>query len=246
MKYRVLGVKQFQTDETRVDRTSLFYKKYFDAVDEVEKFKNTNMQAVDFISIQAHDGAIGHNEATASFALALFRYLTSISQEERLCRISSQELEALAEEDVIILALLHDLGKHAIDLDLLNNPDLSAEELEQLRSDLYRETNLVFTELNYGSYSAALENLYHFKRTQELRNEDDLLTLVVSAANLYDTLTSPKLYKGDPWTISGALEELLRSPHIMNENCAVYRAFVELMKPENMIVKETGPETLFR
>ena len=29
--YRVLGVKQFQTDETRVDRTSLFYKKYFDA-----------------------------------------------------------------------------------------------------------------------------------------------------------------------------------------------------------------------
>ena len=108
-----------------------------------------------------------------------------------------------------------------------------------------RETGAVLKELNYEKYIAPLENLFYFKKNQKLKNEDDLLTVVVSAANLYDTLTAPKLYKGEPWTVAGSLEELFRTPHWISKNCQVYRSFVELFKPEAMVLRETESNTLY-
>ncbi len=243
--YQVLGVKQFMLDETRVDRTNAFYGSYLEAAEVIAEFKNRELEAIDFISIQAHDGAIMHNEATATYSLALCRYLRDKVRNDESFAALRPGMEDLSEEDIILTALLHDVGKHAIDTDILNAANLSAQSLEELRTDVLRETSAVLMELNYEKYITPLENLYYFKKNLQPKDEDDLLTIIVSAANLYDTLTAPKLYKGEPWTITGSLEELLRIPYCQSKNCQVYRSFVELFKPESMVLRETKSSTLF-
>ncbi len=49
-------------------------------------------------------------------------------------------------------------------------------------------------------------------------------------------LTAPKIYKGAPWRIVGALEELLRLPYCLERERPVFKAFVELMKPEDATI----------
>ena len=71
----VLGLKPIAEDGRRVDPTSRFAAHYLPVIEEVEAIKRDRLGVIDFISLQARDLALQHNEAVASYAVALLRML---------------------------------------------------------------------------------------------------------------------------------------------------------------------------
>jgi hypothetical protein len=60
-------------------------------------------------------------------------------------------------------------------------------------------------------------------------------------------LTAPKLYKGSPWRIVGALAELMRLPYCQSQQRPVFTAFTELMKPSGAVIAPRArPDVLIR
>ena len=80
---------------------------------------------------------------------------------------------------------------------------------------------------------AVIEDLIRFERTGGDEGEYDALVEILAAADIYDAITTPKFYKGTPWRITGALEELLHLPYCQRETRPIFKAFVELMKPND-------------
>src|SRR6185369_5795530 len=117
--------------------------------------------------------------------------------------------EKISEKEVVDLALTHDLGKHAVDSARLNDPNLSLIERERLRAELQEQTFKAVSQLGLVSLQAPLAKLYHFEQSKGHQAPGDALTWMVAAADMYDALTAPKIYKGRGWSITGSLEELL-------------------------------------
>src|SRR5262249_7485666 len=151
----VRGLRPILADERRVDKSSAFARDFPTVVDEVEAMKRERLSMVDFCSIQARDAALNHNETVAAFALALLRTLKSRDP---------QSVERVDEKHVVYAALLHDLGKHAIEVDRLNRPSLSGEELNELRADMRAATLQVLTTLGATNLVQTIEGLYDFEK----------------------------------------------------------------------------------
>jgi adenylate cyclase len=213
--FEVLGLKTLLDDSRRLDPSSRFAQAYGGVLAEVEDFKVRRLSRVDFPSLQARDGALSHNESVAACTLALKRELKDGS---------------LPEEDVLALALLHDLGKHAATSAQLNDPDLGLPALEALRETLRRETVQGLELLGFGHLTGDLQELYRIERGRGPGAGTATLPHLVAAADIYDALVAPKLYKGKGWSITGSLEELLRLK-LPPQAKPIYRAFVALMKP---------------
>jgi HD-GYP domain-containing protein (c-di-GMP phosphodiesterase class II) len=182
---------------------------------------------VDFVSIQARDVALNHNEAVAAFALALLRELRAGGVDG---------LEAVDENDVLAAALVHDLGKHAIKPDRLNAPALTGEERDRLRRDLLENSTTVLDQLDIGALAPLLEDFYRFEASHGADGEFGPAVEIIAVADIYDALTAPKIYKGAPWRIVGALEELLRLPYCLERERPIIKAFVDLMKPKSATI----------
>jgi adenylate cyclase len=75
----VLGLKAIAEDRRRVDPTSRFAADYLPVIKEVEAMKRERLGVIDFISLQARDLALQHNETVASYAVALLRMLRADS-----------------------------------------------------------------------------------------------------------------------------------------------------------------------
>jgi adenylate cyclase len=232
--WQVTGLKRLLDDRRRVDPTSLFAARFASLPEEVEAFKTQRLTGVDFLSIQARDGALQHNEATAVFGLGLLKHLRQEGIQETGLR---QELEGISEEQVAGLGLLHDLGKHALEPSRLNDANLGLGALATLRQDLEVQTSQAMEKLGFGALRPALGSLYRFEEHKG-RAEGDLLTWLVAAGDMYDALCAPKIYKGRGWSIPGTLEELLRSCPPASPQLAVFRAFVELLRPEESLISE--------
>ena len=65
----VLGLKAIAEDRRRVDPTSRFAAHYLPVIKEVEAMKRERLGVIDFISLQARDLALQHNEAVATMLL---------------------------------------------------------------------------------------------------------------------------------------------------------------------------------
>jgi adenylate cyclase len=243
--FTVLGVRKLSNDRSRIDATSVFYNNYVTVVDEVEAFKQQHFKAINFLSIQARDGAINHNEAVACFAVALLRFLKTEALSD-LGELRSS-LDGLSEENVLRLALLHDLGKYAVDPEQLNDAKLSPEKRDRLRKAMFDQTSAAFKRLRLDHLLPSLEQLYRFEQVRDAEAETDLLTQLIAVGDIYDALTAPKVYKGRPWSIRGALEELLRIPHYQRYQCPVFRGFVDLLRPKDSIIEaQVRDEELFQ
>ncbi|MBI2059525.1 MAG: GAF domain-containing protein [Nitrospirae bacterium] len=243
--FRVAGVRTLGQDANRVDATSRFAKECSSMMDEVSRIKEQQLGMVDFLSIQARDGAILHNETVAALAVALRRFLAGggagSGAEGR------KEAEKVPEGDLMLLALLHDLGKHALSPDRLNQPDLHFGHRGELVGELLSKTSEALEKLQFGHLAPALQRLYRFESTRGSEEETDPLVLMVAAADIYDALAAPKLYKGQPWRVTGVLEELLRMPHNQRRECPYFQGFVELMRPASASVSSRRKsEVLFR
>ncbi len=235
MVYQVIGVKRLVDDRRRVDPTSAFARAHANLEAEIGEHK-ARLTDVDLRSIQARDGAINHNETVAALALALLRSLRSGMSGLPAGLASS--LADVDEEDLVRLALLHDLGKHALDHGRLNDPNLTHPYIESLRSELEGETAAGLETLGFGRLQPALRELYAFERSRGDLKACGLLATLVAAPDIYDALAAPKMYKGKGWTIVGSLEELLRLPRDP-ATTAVFRAFVELMRPDAAKITDT-------
>jgi HD-GYP domain-containing protein (c-di-GMP phosphodiesterase class II) len=224
--WRVAGLRSLMDDRRRVDPTSQLARRFASCHAEVVEFRRKRLAAVDFVSLEARDGALGHGEAVATIALALHRHLG----------------ETTPVDDLLLLAFLHDLGKHAIDSHRLNASALTTAQRGALVHDLLAATLDALPRLDVAHLREAVERLYRFESARGAP-EDDRLVMVVAAADTYDALVAPKLYKGRSWSIAGTLEELLRMPH----TGPIFQALAELMCPAGTTVAlRTKTEILFR
>jgi HD-GYP domain-containing protein (c-di-GMP phosphodiesterase class II) len=193
-------------------------------IEEVEAFKRERLHMVDFISLQARDAALQHNEAVASYAVALLRALRSHGPD-------AQRWQGVDEAALIAAALLHDAGKRAVDPALLNDRGMDGAGRDRLRRELLDGTLQTLQQIGQDSLAPIIEALYRFEATRGADGEVTPEVEILAAADVYDALTAPKVYKGSPWRIVGALAELMRLPYCQRQNRPVFGAFVELMKP---------------
>jgi len=236
--FNVKSLKPLDKDERRVDPSSRFAEQCTALSEEVSALTHKSFGMIDFTSIQSRDVALGHNDAVATYALALFRALKE----------SSPELVGDIDEVALLtLALLHDVGKFSVDAARLNERSPGNQERTKLRADLLENTLEVFEKIGQQQLAPALRHFYHFEETGGEGAEADTLTELLAAADIYDALTAPKVYKGTPWRITGALEELLHLPHCQGANRPVFEKFVEIMRPKDAAVStSTKTEVMFR
>jgi adenylate cyclase len=217
----VRGLKPILADTRRVDPSSRFAADFAATIDEIEAIKREHLPMIDFPSIQARDAALHHNEAVAAFALGLAR------------EVKGRAAQPLDEETIVLAALLHDVGKHAVDAERLNRPMMSGAEREAIRSDMCRETVAALERLGFARLSGVVTELYRFERTRGADSGFDRTIEVLAACDIYDALVAPKRYKGAPWRIAGALAELLRLPWLQTQDARIFETFIDLMKPKD-------------
>jgi len=236
--YNVKSLKPLEMDERRIDPSSRFAERCGTLAEEVNSFERSAFGMIDFTSIQSRDVALGHNEAVAAYALALYRALKESAPD-----VTGE----LAEETVLAAALLHDVGKFDIDAERLNERSPGNQERTQLRADLLQSTLEVIEKIGQHDLAPTMRHFYHFEETGGEGAEADTLTELLAAADIYDALTAPKVYKGTPWRISGALEELLHLPHCQGAERPIFDKFVEIMRPKDAaILTTTKTEVMFR
>lgn len=236
--YNVKSLMTLENDARRVDPSSRFAEQCAGLTEEVEAFKRKSFGMFDFISIQSRDVALGHNEAVATYALALFRALRESN---------SALLDDLGENSVLAAALLHDVGKFNIDAERLNERSPGNQERIKPRVDLLENSLEVVEKIGQHDLVPVLRHFYHFEETGGAGTEGDALTELLAAADIYDALTAPKVYKGTPWRISGVLEELLHLPHCQGTERLIFNRFVEIMRPKDgAISTSTKTEVIFR
>jgi len=226
--FEVKGLLPLASDARRVDPTSEFASVAAEVAKEVDQIKRSDLAMIDFLSIQSRDGAINHNEAVAAYAVALLRHLKSSGA-------ALEGLDGLDEAELMRTALLHDVGKHALGGARLNDPAPSEQDREALRRDLQDNTLKVLDQIAVSGLAEPIEALYQFERLKGAEGEYDVRQEILVVADIYDALTAPKVYKGAPWRISGALHELLHLPYCQRTERPVFNAFVDLMKPRDAV-----------
>ena len=226
--FQVAGVQKLLRDGRRVDATSSFAANCAAFAEEVEDVKRRQLSMIDFLSIQSRDGALNHNEAVAAYALALLRAL-----KEGAGAVAAAALDGVDENTLIRAALLHDIGKYAIASETLNQRSLGDAERDRLRDDMLTKTVATLERVGAGAVAPAIENLYRFERSAGDQDSFDPMTEILAAADIYDAMTAPKLYKGTSWRITGALEELLHLPYCQASDRPIVQAFVDMMRPKD-------------
>jgi adenylate cyclase len=227
--YQVLGIKPVERDARRIHTESRIAKSTIGVMSEIIEFRDQHFSMIDFPSIQARDGALHHNEAVAGIALALLRSV-------RKADIEQDGLDVLEEDAVIRLALAHDVGKYAIATDRLNDPSPGTAGRDTLRADILSNTSAVLEKVGLTDMVPALQALYHFEATGGTGQAPGALIEIVALADIYDALTAPKLYKGAPWRISGALEEVMHLAAYRSGPSKVVSDFVDLMRPADTAI----------
>ncbi|HEY0826720.1 MAG TPA: hypothetical protein VGE40_01375 [Bacilli bacterium] len=204
------------------------------------------MQFVDLLSIQSRDGALIHNESVACYSLALLRYIKQKSNSTPTSASSSplseniiKELEEMSEEDLVVMALLHDLGKHAIEPSLLNHPALDNTQSKLLSSQMSDHTSSALEQLELERYTSFLTPFYQFQLSRGSQCKIHAISFLLAICDMYDALTAPKLYKGKPWSVQGVLEEIVRLAY-HSDMKPIITHFIELMKPEEKEIKLTS------
>ena len=236
----VLGLKPIAEDGRRVDPTSRFAAHYLPVIQEVEAMKRDRLGVIDFISLQARDLALQHNEAVASYAVALLRML-------RADGADAERWGAIDEGALMTAALLHDTGKHAVEPARLNDRSLDGAGRDRLRQDLLDGTLRTLKQIGANSSAPLIADLYRFEATRGAEGEFSAEVELLAAADIYEALTAPKLYKGSPWRIVGALAELMRLPYCQSQQRPVFTAFAELMKPSGAVIAPRArPDVLIR
>jgi adenylate cyclase len=236
----VLGLKAIAEDRRRVDPTSRFAADYLPVIKEVEAMKRERLGVIDFISLQARDLALQHNETVASYAVALLRMLRADSTD-------AERWRAVDEGALMTAALLHDAGKHVIGPARLNDRGLDGAGRERLRRDLLDATLQTLGQIGADSSAPLIVDLYRFEATRGAEGEFSSAVELLAAADIYEALTAPKLYKGSPWRIVGALAELMRLPYCQSQQRPVFTAFTELMKPSGAVIAPRArPDVLIR
>jgi adenylate cyclase len=237
--FTVAGLRAIGEDARRVDTTSRFAREYLPVIEEIERVKQDRLAVVDFTSLQTRDLALQHNEAVASYALALLRTLRKDGAEGAW--------DAVDEAMLVEAALLHDCGKHALDPARLNHRSLDAPGRERLRRDLLEGTLTTLRQIDQERLAPIVSEFYRFEATRGAEGEFSPEVEILAAADAYDALTAPKIYKGSPWRIAGALAELMRLPYCRNRLRPAFLSFVDLMKPAGAsIAIRARPDAIIR
>ena len=148
----------------------------------------------------------------------------------------AERWRAVDEGALMTAALLHDAGKHVVEPARLNDRSLNGAGRERLRHDLLDGTLRTLKQIGANSSAPLIADLYRFEATRGAEGEFSAAVELLAAADIYDALTAPKLYKGSPWRIVGALAELMRLPYCQSQQRPVFTAFAELMKPSGAVI----------
>ena len=212
--YNVKSLKPLAMDERRIDPSSRFAEQCNALAKEVHSFKKYTFGMIDFTSIQSRDVSLGHNEAVATYALALYRALKE----------SAPELTAeLSEETVLAAALLHDVGKFNIDANRLNERAPGNQERTKLRAELLENTLEVIEKIGQHQIAPTLRHFYLFEETGGEGAEIDTLSELLATADIYDALTAPENLQGNAMANFGRFGGTLAPPPLPRGRAAGVR-----------------------
>jgi hypothetical protein len=129
----------------------------------------------------------------------------------------------------------------------LNDRSLDGPARDRLRRDLLEGTLQTLRQIGQEAPAPLIDELYRFEATRGTGGAFRPEVEILAAADIYDALTAPKIYKGSPWRIGGALAELMRLPYCQRGERPAFTAFVELMKPAGaMVAVRPQPEIKIR
>ena len=154
---------------------------------------------------------------------------------------------AVDEASLMTAALLHDAGKHVVEPARLNDRGLDGASRERLRRDLIDGTLRTLKQIGADSSAPLIADLYRFEATRGAKGEFGAAVELLAAADIYEALTAPRIYKGPLWRIVGALAELMRLPYCQSRHRPVFTTFAELMKPSGaLIAPRARPDVVIR
>lgn len=189
---------------------------------EIKAIQNVSVQALAILAEHYDPDTGEHLKRIQHYVKYLLEYLASSSNQysEYVQRRSSYI------EEIVFAALLHDVGKTAIPLEILIKPGkLTADEFNIVKKhttiacEALGRANLLFRdEFGKDSYLALARDIamYHHEKwngegyPHQLKGADiPLSARIIAIADVYDALTSKRPYK-KPWTHERAFEEIVK------------------------------------
>lgn len=189
---------------------------------EIKAIQNVSVQALAILAEHYDPDTGDHLKRIQHYVKYLLEYLSSSSTQysEYVQRRPSYI------EEIVFAALLHDVGKTAIPLEILIKPGkLSADEFNIVKNhttiacEALGRANLLFRdEFGKDSYLALARDIamYHHEKwngegyPHKLQGADiPLSARIIAIADVYDALTSERPYK-KPWTHEQAYAEIVK------------------------------------
>ncbi len=145
-----------------------------------------------------------------------YTYAHSVNVAVLCCVIGTgMNMNALQLENLVMAAILHDLGKLSIPMEILNKPDrLTQEEYQIMKSHSTRSYELIKDRQDLSAFVkvAVLEHHENVDGSGYPKglegSEQSLYTKILHVADVYDALISRRPYK-DPYSVHEAVEYLM-------------------------------------
>jgi len=184
--YEVTGLKGVFDNDLRVPKSSLLLEKYFPLEKEIKEKMQLLFPNFDFLQLESKGGSLNHSLAVAIFAIAIKR--------EMQLNIS--------EDDLIIIACLHDIGKLYIKSSALSMSDSAFSESEIVEN--IHELSIRYLKKN-NLYVDKIDSL---KEIFQAGLNKSTQALILQIANDFDNMIYPKFYMTEGKSISEAYETL--------------------------------------
>lgn len=184
--YQSIAYTKGKTSQKELEDTVVNLKSMIDGiVDDVFNEKNIMIQLVDIKSLDNYTYSHSVNVAILSLIIGI-----------------SYGLNKNDLYDLTLGALLHDIGKMFIPEDLLKKPDfLTTDEFKIVQEHSLRGFNYMKEELNINAKSRIIALQHHEKvdgtgYPYNLKDKEiNLFSKIVSIADVYDGLTSDRIYR---------------------------------------------------
>lgn len=195
----------------------------------IEIYLNKIYSYADSIIMKAIDK---HNlkEVLSKFETNIYDHSYKVALLSVVLALNIENIDEYQLEQLVLAALLHDVGKSTIDFSILNKPGrLTDEEYEIIKTHSQKGYDILSSSKLFSQNICEAVLSHHENEdgtgypNNIKKNEIPLFSKIIHICDVYSALTSKRCYK-DAWTYEEALNEL-------NKNITKYdREILEILK----------------
>lgn len=173
-----------------------------------------------------------HNlkEILSKFETSIYDHSYKVALLSVVLALNIENIDEYQLEQLVLAALLHDVGKSTIDFSILNKPGrLTDEEYEIIKTHSQKGYDILSSSKLFSQNICEAVLSHHENEdgtgypNNIKKNEIPLFSKIIHICDVYSALTSKRCYK-DAWTYEEALNEL-------NKNITKYdREILEILK----------------